>query len=919
MMRGDVLPPKRQAVVDRLRRRIELYRRHHNATLPRYEAAANAIYEEQHQDTLMLKQRYLESKTKKAKKNEHKTVKDNSSNAGSSNAADAQKNLLGKFNKPTPSENMEPPLESSTGDVGHLDKDQRSCKASRSCTSTPEQQQQLQESGNMQSQQLQSIPSFDCIKSGMLQPGKQTRHSSSTPKSPANISMGNIKLENDVDATLCGGNTNGVPGSRSQDCGVSSKQAETTSSTGEQFPDSFPNLGFPEDTSEVWVDNPEILRHLIDDITNPSDLMTDFNFSYGVETLKEGSNEKDRNGAIMGQGEKKSQEVSQSFGQSNPFPSHSQTSGSGFESRIPNPVDVMTRTTGGLSPNFPGNMQSPGQYPSPDLSGLEFKLSEPSLAAQTLKQMAEQHQQHKNSRAKHTMSMPPLKRSFADTYETNVGPMRASVFDPASNQMPKPLSTSSVTYNSMNYATQSAIQSPFHIDSSSKQPMNMMGTQGFNKLEANMYGAGREQQQQQCQTKKPLMRMPSTELQVVCATKMGPYSSSAEEKAAFFSNFKASLAQFNETSASPPLTKSPSQFNKRMTPSPLSQQGQMMVGHRQVQGNQNSLRPQKDHKEIAPLNISSNPSYAEALAFSSTVHTPATSHFQHHSMQHKAQQSKTVSFPYNELQPRPVTSTALMSDAQQHPRNAQNRPPMTITSQPFQNFAKINVGPVQRHPRNIMHSISPAGMQQTQQPFVSQAHVSSSTKGNIVSFVSQPSPTGQFATNQTNFSLPNIATIRSSMLHATSASAMSHGNQMFPQHKLLYTSAAPRPQRLPVNVEWRQTTVQQSCYQQQQRPQGARMNQQFTQQPVQRVQVPQQRAQFQASTLQSMSQPLPQLQIPQRTVVQSGGTFSPSLTSNISDFSLEFLDSIENSDSDLLNFDPVNSNFGILEDVLGGK
>lgn len=88
-MRGDVLPPKRQAVVDRLRRRIELYRRHHNATLPRFEQAANAVYEEQRQETLLLKQRYLESKVKKAKKSESK-----SSGAAATSSADSHKNLL---------------------------------------------------------------------------------------------------------------------------------------------------------------------------------------------------------------------------------------------------------------------------------------------------------------------------------------------------------------------------------------------------------------------------------------------------------------------------------------------------------------------------------------------------------------------------------------------------------------------------------------------------------------------------------------------------------------------------------------------------------------------------------------------------------------------------------------------------------
>ncbi|GBN02617.1 hypothetical protein AVEN_179871-1 [Araneus ventricosus] len=75
---GDVLTPKRQTVVDRLKRRFDLYRRHQNDCVPRYEQAANCLYENQRQDTIVLKQRFLESKAKKAKsKNDHhRTYKD---------------------------------------------------------------------------------------------------------------------------------------------------------------------------------------------------------------------------------------------------------------------------------------------------------------------------------------------------------------------------------------------------------------------------------------------------------------------------------------------------------------------------------------------------------------------------------------------------------------------------------------------------------------------------------------------------------------------------------------------------------------------------------------------------------------------------------------------------------------------------
>lgn len=68
---GDVLPPKRQNAVDRLERRCDLYRRHQNSCLQRYEQAESRHYETQRQETLLLKQKFLESKAKKAKNNKN--------------------------------------------------------------------------------------------------------------------------------------------------------------------------------------------------------------------------------------------------------------------------------------------------------------------------------------------------------------------------------------------------------------------------------------------------------------------------------------------------------------------------------------------------------------------------------------------------------------------------------------------------------------------------------------------------------------------------------------------------------------------------------------------------------------------------------------------------------------------------------
>ena len=62
---GDLLSPKRRDVFDRLRRRIEQYRRHNQHNLGRFEGTLNGLYEQQRHDTALLQQRWLESKAKR--------------------------------------------------------------------------------------------------------------------------------------------------------------------------------------------------------------------------------------------------------------------------------------------------------------------------------------------------------------------------------------------------------------------------------------------------------------------------------------------------------------------------------------------------------------------------------------------------------------------------------------------------------------------------------------------------------------------------------------------------------------------------------------------------------------------------------------------------------------------------------------
>lgn len=584
-MRGDVLPPKRQAVVDRLRRRIELYRRHHNATLPRYEQAASAVYEDQRQETLLLKQRYLESKAKKAKRSEHKTLKDTSGGAATS-SAETHKSILQKANKRTAG-NIDPSHDPSADGGQSDDKDHRPCKVPRNSSTAPDNQTRQQQMG-LEPQQIQNIPGFECIK-------QSSASSNMAPKSPASSGASHnqvptllciVKKENDG-LGFCSQAGNDCARSQESMNAAAASQNESTD-MGEKFLDVFPNLGLPEDSSEVWVDNPEILRHLIDDITNPSDLMSDFNFGYGMENLKDTDSLETQKSEGLSLAERKNRQQT-AFGGNEPFVVTSQASqqqmlASAFEQR---PMDSLTAnaqclTRQGFSPSNPRS----GQFPASNMGNLDFKLSEPSPAAQTLKQMAEQHQQHKQGHDKHSIGLGVARAGFpsSDNFDVSLGPSRNAIFSTADNSLnPSKVMQTSTMYPSATFGGQAlttTIQSNFRTDGAARPGNSLPGIQ-FGKPNGapNSYAVqGNTVDVARCQAVSQ-MALRLQEQQKSTPKGVQYASTSTDEKTAFVNNFKASLAQFNEMSSapSPPLVKSPSQFPKRIS-SPMNSQTPMMMG-----------------------------------------------------------------------------------------------------------------------------------------------------------------------------------------------------------------------------------------------------------------------------------------------------------------------------------------------------
>lgn len=84
---SEVLPPKRQASVDRLRRRVEVYTKDHQERLMHYERIGPTLCDQQMHESFALKQKYLDPKAKKSGSGSSKSSKNNNSGGGSGSSS----------------------------------------------------------------------------------------------------------------------------------------------------------------------------------------------------------------------------------------------------------------------------------------------------------------------------------------------------------------------------------------------------------------------------------------------------------------------------------------------------------------------------------------------------------------------------------------------------------------------------------------------------------------------------------------------------------------------------------------------------------------------------------------------------------------------------------------------------------------
>ncbi|XP_013790706.2 mastermind-like protein 3 [Limulus polyphemus] len=450
---GDILPPKRQAVVDRLRRRIELYRRKQNGSLIRYEQTSNGWNHQQRQDTIFLKQRYLETKAKKAKKNDNKSTKD-----GLGTNSENARNVLSKPAK-RPAESLDTPLNQSDG-LG--DPPERQVKLACRSSSPSQGQRETQGQSSLPRFSVQIVQQFSSSDSSHVQ-NSQTIQTNVTvkavhPESPmTSMASGqcNTLQEPQVSSATsieCKqekvGNLNQCSSMGLSTCNNHNSTIGNNSGVGERFSDAFSTLGFPDDSSGDVID-PDILKDLIDDVLttgNPSDLMKDFNFDDSDrEQDQEPKETVDPMLDITGKSHSTPPLHGHFSSTHSPFSTMQAQGGtSGFSpgprgSPMGNHTSVsVTPSTTYQSPHSSNYTHSGSFSVSPTL-GLDFKLSEPSPAAQTLKQMAEQHQSlQQKQQIGLNMSSPHSRSPFTNenfTESMTLPPIRSGFMSASSGQV----------------------------------------------------------------------------------------------------------------------------------------------------------------------------------------------------------------------------------------------------------------------------------------------------------------------------------------------------------------------------------------------------------------------------------------------------------------------------------------------------
>ncbi|KAF8785371.1 Mastermind-like protein 3 like protein [Argiope bruennichi] len=502
----DILPPKRQTVVDRLKRRLEHYRRHQGSCEPRYDQSANGQYDIQRQETLHLKQRYLEAKAKKTRRNDH----GRNSAASANNNDSSQRNS--NANPSRLKRQVNSPSDSSTSNAAesHANKISRPEQPCDSFPSTSQQQtqqqsQQFQPSSAVSMNGTQNYKNLTVngmnavlIKSsnsplavtaassaspgcvtpvGTADGGQLSSSVQNTAETSTAASVPSSELKSETDPEFPTSNVNGpLPLSElnseltSANNNVNTNTTPSAATTDDRFSDSLANLGFPDVPNGSDIHS-TFLNDFMDDVfTNQSDLMNGFNFVDNLNLKDTLDGDQDSSRSIMSLNKSMLENPSNHFQNPTNSPNlfnMNQSQQTVFDFPTTAGINSSTNspkmpTSNNVQENFISSLVGTYTASSPNMSvipnnglGLDFKLTEPSPAAQTLKQMAEQHQSMQSKQQQLGLGVSPRSPFGSDSFPDPLSNIRTNFLNNSPNSMPTLQKSPPGMYQSMSFQQQS--------------------------------------------------------------------------------------------------------------------------------------------------------------------------------------------------------------------------------------------------------------------------------------------------------------------------------------------------------------------------------------------------------------------------------------------------------------------------------
>lgn len=252
---------------------------------------------------------------------------------------------------------------------------------------------------------------------------------------------------------------------------VNTTTSSTAATNGDRFSDSLANLGFPEDSNDDVI-HPDLLKDIIDDVfTNPSDLMNGFNFvdSLDLKDSNDGhSDDKDSlremmslNKSVRNNSPSQFQNTANSpdlFSMSQTqtvfdFPTGNVNSNATSQAMPNNSNSIQQGFSSGRIGSFTATSPSIQVIPNSGL-GLDFKLTEPSPAAQTLKQMAEQHQSMQQKQQQLGLGVGPRSPYESDPFPDPLTNMRSNYLNSSPTSMTSLQKSPTGIFQQMNFAQQ---------------------------------------------------------------------------------------------------------------------------------------------------------------------------------------------------------------------------------------------------------------------------------------------------------------------------------------------------------------------------------------------------------------------------------------------------------------------------------